>query len=450
MKLAMARLRGFRRLEDVEIDFEDEETVLVGPNNSGKTSATVAFRRFLMNSAFTVHDFCASKVEDLNEFGANADVAAKLVPSIEMDLWFSIGPESEWGRVAPLLPGKLTEVDEIGVRIRWSVKDAAKLRSDYLSAFPPSKGNKQARTMTHYLSMEGNLKRHFELSYLSLDGREDDAKAKRVNPQEGKKTLASLIRVDFVDAQRNMDDQETGRSNRLSAAFAAFYRKNLEQATASEDANRVIDENNESLTKHYKEHFSGLMSVIQKLGVPPVQDRKLKIVSSLSPESALSGYTTLLYVDTARSHELPEAYNGLGFKNLIYMAIEISHCHLQWMETTEKRPLCQIIFVEEPEVHLHAQIQQTFISNIWQIVRKASEDKKEARMVPQMGITTHSSHIPDTVEFKKVRYFRRCELIGEDAASATTLNGSRVLSLRGFEPCSCSTVAGAKEKEKEK
>ncbi len=40
MKVRKVNLRNFRRLEDVEIDFGDKETVFVGPNNSGKTSAT--------------------------------------------------------------------------------------------------------------------------------------------------------------------------------------------------------------------------------------------------------------------------------------------------------------------------------------------------------------------------------------------------------------------------
>lgn len=34
-------------MEDVQIDLEDGETVFVGPNNSGKTSATAVFRYFL-------------------------------------------------------------------------------------------------------------------------------------------------------------------------------------------------------------------------------------------------------------------------------------------------------------------------------------------------------------------------------------------------------------------
>jgi len=234
----------------------------------------------------------------------------------------------------------------------------------------------------------------------------------------------------------------------LSNAFAAFYKNNLKQAEVKEEANKVIDDNNENLNQHYKEHFKGLMGVIQDLGVPSVNDRKLRIVSTLSPEVALQGNTDLLYVDSDLNHELPEAYNGLGFKNLVYMAIQISHFHLQWMNTEEKRPLCQIIFIEEPEVHLHAQIQQTFISNIWEIIKKASQEKGETNMVPQVGITTHSSHILDAVEFRKVRYFQRCLRDGEDPEITTTLNVSKVRNLRDFVPQK-SSAGGEIEDEQE-
>ena len=117
------------------------------------------------------------------------------------------------------------------------------------------------------------------------------------------------------------------------------------------------------------------------------------------------------------------------------------------MNHPEKRPLCQIIFVEEPEVHLHAQVQQTFVSNIWEIIQKASEDAGELDMVPQLGITTHSSHILDAVEFRKVRYFRRCILNGEDPTT-TTFNASKVFSLRDFRPQK--TSAGGEVEEEKK
>ena len=441
MRIRKVHLRNFRRLEDVEIGFETEETVFVGPNNSGKTSATTAFRLFLISPNFSIHDFCVSRIADIDTFGATPDAEEERLPAIEMDLWFSVDPNVEYGRVGDLLPNTSSDFEEIGVRLKYCVKDGAKLKSEYLSAFPRQENGGHQKSLSQFLALQGNLSRHFVISYYALENSDGKVVLLPRDPEEGKRVLRSLVRVDFVDAQRNFDDYEMGRSNRLSTAFAAFYRRNLEQARAREEANQVIEENNEKLTEHYEEHFKSLMVVIQGLGVPSVNDRRMRIVSTLNPEVALKGSTDLLYVDPSHNHELPEVYNGLGFKNLVYMAIQICHFHLQWMRTEEKRPLCQIIFIEEPEVHLHAQVQQTFISNMWSIVQKAAKDANEEHMVPQLGITTHSSHILEAVDFEKVRYFRRCALDGEDPSTVTTLNASKVLSLRSFKPQKLSTPA---------
>lgn len=434
MRITKVSLRNFRRLEDVEIAFDESETVFVGPNNSGKTSATTAFRLFINSTDFKIHDFTVSQIDRLNSlFEVKMDDGAEF-PAIEMDFWFSINPDIEFGRVSSLLTNASTDLDAVGIRLKYAVKDSKKLKAEYDLAYPADGDGARAKTISHFLSLPGNLSRNYSIKYFSLEESEGENIANAIDPDEGRRTIKSLIRIDFVDAQRNIDDHEAARSNKLSSAFAAFYKKNLEQAAVSDDANRVIDENNENLNKHYLEHFSGLMGVIQSLGVPSVNDRQLKIISSLSPEVALQGNTSLLYIDPELNHELPEAYNGLGFKNLIYMAIQVSHFHLQWMNTEKNRPLSQLIFIEEPEAHLHAQVQQTFITNIWEIVRKASVDAGEDHMIPQLGITTHSSHILDAVDFNKVRYFRRCQLSNEQEARGATLNASKVLNLSDFKP----------------
>ena len=43
MYLNRYHLRNFRRLENIEINLEEKDTIFVGANNSGKTSATAAF-----------------------------------------------------------------------------------------------------------------------------------------------------------------------------------------------------------------------------------------------------------------------------------------------------------------------------------------------------------------------------------------------------------------------
>lgn len=437
MKLSKISIQNFRRLETVLIDIEERETVFVGPNNSGKTSATAIFRCFLGGREFKIHDFsvgCIAKFEDFAASGQTADL-----PEIKLDLWFSIDPNSiAFGRVFTLLP-KLSDFTRVGLRLSYGIDDAKKLLDEYSVAYPADANGKRAKTLFQYLATDNNLNRNGVVRYASLEDRQvpDDntieSIATPLEPEEGRRLIRHLVRVEFVDAQRNIDDDDSSRSNRLSTAFASFYRKNLEQAESAEEAHKVIDQNNEQLTAHYQIQFKPLFDLIKGLGIPSVNDREIRIISSLSPETALRGNTELLYVDPNRQHELPELYNGLGFKNLIYMAIQARHFHSQWLLTPENRPLCLLIFIEEPEVHLHAQVQQTFIANIWDVIQDAAKAAAQPGQVPQLVVTTHSSHILDTVEFEKVRYFQRCHLTGE-APTAAIRNASSVRSLRAFQP----------------
>jgi predicted ATP-dependent endonuclease of OLD family len=433
MKLTGIAIRNFRRLERVDIGFEKDETVFVGPNNSGKTSATAAFRCFLGEKDFKVHDLSVSRVPAIDAFGDGGE--AEDLPSIELDLWFSIDADHiSFGRAYTLLPELSDELDKVGIRLKFQPRDPAKMRADYWAAYPVSEGGTRTRRLSQFLGTDTNLKSHYEIAYYSLDATGAETVETQLDSKDGRSLVKDLLRVDFVDAQRGVEDDEASRSSRLSTAFSAFYKKNLEQADAEESAYQVIDDNNQKLTDHYELHFGDLMKVIKGLGVPSINDRDLKIISSLSPLVALQGSTDLLYIDLERQHELPESYNGLGFKNLIYMAIQISHFHLQWMRTEQNRPLCQLIFIEEPEVHLHAQMQQTFIANIWKIIAEAATATSKEDLVPQFVVSTHSSHILDAVDFAKVRYFERCELEGEDRQAVSTLNASRVHSLRNFQP----------------
>lgn len=427
MRLKSISIRKFRRLHNVSVDFDGKETVFVGPNNSGKTSATAAIRSFLGNRDFKIHDFSLVAIASIDTYAPENEAN---LPQIELDLWFDIDPASiAFGRVFALATSLSTDFSEIGMRCAFAVDDAAELWRHYNAAFPTREDGTRKRPLSFFLGMEGNLKKYFGIKASSLERLEQELVATPLAAQEGKKILTSLLRVDFVDAQRNIDDENAARSNRLSDAFATYYRRNLEQAELAEEAIAVIEQNNENLTRHYDERFKPLMTMIGGLGLPSNNDRAMKVVSTLSSEVALRGNTELFYVDASTTHELPEAYNGLGFKNLVFMAIQVDHFYRQWLATEENRPLCQVIFIEEPEVHLHAQVQQTFIRQMRNVL---TADAPEGEGKPQLTITTHSSHILDTVDFSKIRYFRRCQIDGEQ--DGVTFQGTTVHSLQQFQP----------------
>ena len=102
---------------------------------------------------------------------------------------------------------------------------------------------------------------------------------------------------------------------------------------------------------------------------------------------------------------LPDSYNGLGFKNLIYMVVEILDAQARWANLAENRPPLHLIFIEEPEAHLHAQLQQVFIRNVLDLLEIADDDGSV--FASQLVVTTHSPHILYERGFKPIRYFRK-------------------------------------------
>ncbi|NQY84988.1 MAG: AAA family ATPase, partial [Alcanivorax sp.] len=120
MQLSNISIRNFRRLKDVEIDFEGRETLFVGPNNSGKTSATAAVRSFLGNRDFKIHDFSMSCILNIDKFDPAQCID---LPSIELDIWFQVDPKSiSFGRVFDLATSLSEDFSEIGMRCALAVE----------------------------------------------------------------------------------------------------------------------------------------------------------------------------------------------------------------------------------------------------------------------------------------------------------------------------------------
>lgn len=70
MKIKNARINNFRLLKDIILSFNDKTTVVVGRNNSGKTSLTEIFRRFFSETnsqKFKLEDFSISAIEKFRQ-----------------------------------------------------------------------------------------------------------------------------------------------------------------------------------------------------------------------------------------------------------------------------------------------------------------------------------------------------------------------------------------------
>jgi predicted ATP-dependent endonuclease of OLD family len=82
-----------------------------------------------------------------------------------------------------------------------------------------------------------------------------------------------------------------------------------------------------------------------------------------------------------------------------------------------------LLFIEEPEVHTHPQMQYIFIKNIKKLldIRITSCDEKIINL--QTVISTHSSHIVSESDFEDIKYFKK-EPAGITSKNLSTLKES--------------------------
>jgi predicted ATP-dependent endonuclease of OLD family len=459
MHIHTLRIRNFRRLKDVQIDLASDISIFVGANNSGKTSASHAIQLFMAASRerFTIHDFSAECWTAIDAFGDQLPNAT--LPSIFLDLWFHVD-EPDLHRVVDLLPKLAWRGSLVGLRIAFAASDAAMLLANFRVARDRARENVRQgrdggpdyhpspRTLCEYLT--DNLPREFELQYFVLDrARFNDSfvEAADYTPLQitldkgrgGKDILSSLVRVDFLSAQRHLSDNAGGsRAEDLSRCLGRFYDRNLEKRGHDYDAIRALAESEAMLNEHLARVFEPTLRRLGEVGYPGLANPRLVIKSALNPATIMSTH------DGARVHyalgdsqngtdapTLPDRYSGLGFKNLIYMVVELLHLHTQWLDIEENRPPLHLIFIEEPEAHLHAQLQQVFIRKVLDILSIEGDDAIYYRS--QLVVTTHSPHILYERGFRPIRYFRRCvttvgqstDVLNLSAFYARTENPSR-------------------------
>lgn len=422
MHLKSFRVSNFRRLVDVTVELDPETTVFVGANNSGKTSATQIFQLLLgeQRGAFSVFDFSAQCWSMFNDV-ANGTIDCEL-PKIGLDLWFEVDDENVH-RVADFLPDLDWDGEPVGVRISYEPKDATALLHNYreaiakaaaLTADTDSKYRPWPHSMTDYLKKR--LAIEFEVRYYSLksiSSIDEDPSVEAYplgNSTSGSgKLVDALIRVDFLDAQRNLTDGESrGRHENLSKRLSRYYSRNLAKQEADLEALSAISESEDRLNAHFVEAFEPVLGSLKHLGYPGAGNYSLVVKAEFNATSILTSNANVHYALpgadqlNADAASLPDRYNGLGFKNLIYMAVEVLDFHHSWEGIEGDRPPVHLLLIEEPESHLHAQLQQVFIRQIMNLI-PASGDGFHT----QVAVTTHSSHIIYENEFRAIRYFRR-------------------------------------------
>lgn len=444
MKINFVQIQNFRKLKNCRINLSSKETLLVGANNSGKTSATDALICFLDKSRkITVTDFTLSNWSVLNNYAKTwLSDDTELLEGVELSDWISLCPAIDvWleasvadvHQVAHLIPTLNWKGEPLGVRLIFQPKDIEKLRENFLQEFTAieelrgddKKLSFWPRDLKDYLKKK--ISDSFEIKAYLLDPQKINTTQllpENAFPLE-KDPFSGLFKVDTIEAQRGFTDPNSDQSNgsaTLSSQLHEYYNRHLNPTDLpdKEDlpALEAIELAQEAFDKKLDISFKDALGEIKGLGYPGFSDPDIKLSSRVNPIDALEHDAAVVFdihkhgfSDTTFS--LPEQYNGLGYKNLIYMIFKLIAFRDRWQRIgkAKKRrteddiaiePI-HLVLIEEPEAHLHAQVQQVFIRKAYDVLRKDVPD----HFTTQIVLSTHSSYIAHEAGFDKLRYFSR-------------------------------------------
>ncbi len=433
MRLHKIEIQNFRLLAKAELLLEEHSTLIVGRNNSGKTSLTELLRRLLAESpSFRFEDFSLSTHEDFwkafraKQEGQDEDKVRKLLPTIEVKLTVLYGKdETNLGILGDCIVDLDQNCDHVVFRILYQLKEgeiaaffAGLPNFDAAQPEPPQR-------MAFCRTIRETLPTHYSCSIQSID-LSDPTNTKTLPPP----TLRGVLASGFINAQRGLDDVNNRDRDVLGKVLETLLKGAMSESApendkvVAKDLQTAVQGIQTGIDTGFNIQLQALLPAFELFGYPGFADPALRTETTLDVEKLLTNHTRVHYAGV-NGINLPEAYNGLGARNLIFMLLKLLEYYKAFL-TEPTAPCLQLIFIEEPEVHLHPQMQEVFIAQLTRIAEKFADTIGNGRKWPvQFVVTTHSSHIANKAPFNAMRYF-----LAKGDGSSTNPRSTQIKDLR--------------------
>jgi len=407
MLIKSAQIKNFRLLKNIELSFNDKSTVIVGRNNSGKTSLTEIFRRFFSETSsqkFKLEDFSIIAIEEFRKAlisklaDEDENVIRDIIPTIELQLVIDYEDnKSDYGVLSEFIIDLEEDNTEAIINISYQLKDG-RIKAFFYDLDDPNN--------PEFLNIiRERIVKLYTTEITAIDPT-DSTNTSKVEQNK----LIELIGVDFINAQRGLDDVTESEKDVLGKVLSSIF-KNASNDTASDDMKQKskaleeeVDKIQKTVDTELKEKIDALLPSLKIFGYPGLSDPNLTTKTTFNAQTIVESNTKILY-EKVEGISLPETYNGLGSRNLIFILFKL----FEYFRKYQSNPILaksHLIFIEEPEAHLHPQMQEVFISKLYSIAETFSKDLNNGEKWPvQFVVSTHSTHIANEASFDTIRYF---------------------------------------------
>lgn len=358
MRISRIAIQNYRNFKSFEIDLK-EFSLIIGENNIGKTNFLNALGlifsqdiTFFKKRSLEIDDINYHAIENFKQDIINPDVEIQKIRFVEV-------------KIEVFLTDFLGNSKQEAVVADWLIDDTlsiAKLTYHYSLREDLTNWVKDIRK-NGITNIDFPLNKYDYLIYGGLDS------TKQVDFY-----LLKMLKFDFLDALRDAKSQLIA-----SGDYRLLYKvlnnlgegkfENIKEVL--KELKRKVDEN-DAIT----ELRDNISSFLDKTSL--VEDDKYNQVRfefTRIEESEILKKLSLIYGDAPLTIDR----NGLGRNNLLYISLILSHL----LNIKDNSTCFRIIAIEEPEAHLHPQLQEHLAKSIQSLTNDQI----------QIIITSHSTHI---------------------------------------------------------
>ena len=346
MYLSKIYIKNFRGIKNLVVEFDKKLNVIIGSNGQLKTSLIDAIRLFY-SWGEPNRDIEVTKEDFHVEFTQNTDGTKTVTTSTRIDICYlfeGLSAQQE-GAFYQYLDKKDNGPMVARVHLIFEMKEKGRIYSSYIT------GKEE-----NGLRADWNTFHNFHPYYLGA--------------------LRDSTR-DLISTRNNL--------------LGRVIKRKIDRTGSEEEVRSIVDSANEQLLQRQevRETQTGINGNLNQINSSDLQNVELHIEQNRI-EYIVNIIKPFLPYSSADKKGFVLTQNSLGYNNLIYIASvlsDIKDCH------TEDDVSIYALLIEEPEAHLHPQLQV----NLYNFLKNADDSENS-----QTFITTHSPTLTSRIPLENI------------------------------------------------
>lgn len=375
MYISKIVVKNFRNFHNLDIEFQEGLNVIVGPNNVGKTNfmRIIGFLNADPNFDATIDDFNKYVLYNNIEIAKTTPPTIEIEYTIEHDLNFEdedsafsklsniLVFNSETGNLDENQDGTVKLIGKVSLRYEYDIKEIDEYRKE-LSTI---------KNFNELYQALNKLQKNFKWNFYNTTTQE----------VIDKKNINNIFDIDRIEAPRIIDKLT---DNSKKYVNEKIKEKNIDIFSIKQGiTNNLQQELNDVKTEINKD----INEDQNQIGIT---NGRNKFVSNFVFEGDIADFFKYELEDDSIGFPLPLNFNGLGYNNLIYIRNLLKQ---------KRNNDYNIILLEEPEAHLHPNMQYKLLNYIDELKEQSLENSK---IKNQIFVTTHSSNITANLKTKNI------------------------------------------------